>query len=180
MLYIENVHKSSRWTRMFCLCGTCTCSVSNQKVILTKHNIFIQRGLKISSKTMKDRITGHSETQTLVSVVVHIWEENKATVVRGLLQSCRWVAFDVHLHNWAFLPVVGCTKVKQGLGSESWWKLWSLTTYGVSKWHSGSLSRSRQLRTSLYSFEEDRGAKNEVYEQGILTPSSVKQTKNKM
>lgn len=60
------------------------------------------------------------------------------------------------------VPVVGWTKVKQGLGSASWWKLCSLTTYGVSKWHSGSLSRSRQPRTSLYSLDEDNGARKDV------------------
>lgn len=41
-------------------------------MILTKHDIFVQRGLKIPSKTMKHRVTGHGETQTLVSIVVHI------------------------------------------------------------------------------------------------------------
>lgn len=46
--------------------------ICTQKVILTKHDIFVQCGLKISSKTMKHRVTGHRETQTLISVVVHI------------------------------------------------------------------------------------------------------------
>ena len=40
---------------------------------------------------------------------------------------------------------------------------------------SGSRSFSRQARTSLYSLEEEMGARKEVYSPGMLTPSSAEQ-----
>lgn len=40
---------------------------------LTERDVFVQRGLEVASKAVKHRVTADGESEALVSVVVHVW-----------------------------------------------------------------------------------------------------------
>lgn len=75
---------------------------------------------------------------------------------------------------YLYKPVFGCLNVKSGFGFAMSYLFWKCTTYGVSKWANGCLSLSLSCLTSLYSLEECMGAIYEVYDCGMLIPSSNK------
>lgn len=93
---------------------------------LTECDIFVQRGLKVTGKTMKHRVTTHWEGEALISVVVHVWKTT--TTQTGCVSACSVLASCFVFRVSLFLPVVGCVKVKHALGSANWWKLWRRTT----------------------------------------------------
>jgi len=73
-----------------------------------------------------------------------------------------------------YKPIFGCLNVKSGFGFAISYLFWRCTTYGVSKWANGCLSLSLSCLTSLYSLEDCIGAMYEVYDCGMLIPSSNK------
>lgn len=87
------------------------------------------------------------------------------------------------LYLYLYKPVFGCLNVKSGFGFAMSYLFWKCTTYGVSKWANGCLSLSLSCLTSLYNLEECIGAIYEVYDCGMLIPSSskfVKQNSQKL
>jgi len=39
---------------------------------LTESNIFVQRGLKVTSKAVQHRVRSHGESEALIAVIVHV------------------------------------------------------------------------------------------------------------
>lgn len=69
----------------------------------TECDIFVQRGLKVARKAMEHWVTTHGETETLIPVVVHVWNRIRDKMKRqktkktthshspGVSPTCRWV-----------------------------------------------------------------------------------------